>query len=119
MGTNECCYSNCSVIIPRLIYSAGDLAAAVVLTAFIVAGISVAVHLSLFYLIYKKKFLPKLQTEGQRSSPPATAESAPVIGDGSETRRRDDAKGNEMGAVALPMVRVNQNLAYGKINYKK
>ena len=77
VSSEQCCYSSCSIMIPRLIYSGGDLAAAITVTALLVAGISVAIHIAVFYWIYKKKFQPRMiktdkplrqQTKSSRSA---------------------------------------------------
>ena len=68
MASDQCCYSNCSIMIPRMIYSGGDLAAAIILTAILVAGISVAIHIAVFYWIYKKKFQPRMMTENRQTT---------------------------------------------------
>ena len=68
--TEDFCYSNCSVLIPRriILYSGGDLAAGIILTALLVAGISVVVHVAAFYLIYKKILKPRALTEAGKST---------------------------------------------------
>ena len=59
------CYSNCSVLIPRQViwYSGGDLAVGIILTALLVTGISVIVHVAVFYWVYKKILKPRVLAE--------------------------------------------------------
>lgn len=126
------CYSagNCSILIPRLIYSGGDLATAIILTAFLVAGISVAIHIAVFYWIYKKKLQPRMMKTAGESAVPrqpkrprsATGENITEVG---QLQMTYEFMGNESsattGAVAsksakpLPAPKIKQNLAYGKV----
>ena len=117
--TGECFYSNCSVIIPRLLYSGGDLAAAIILTALVVTGISVAIHLSVFYWIYKYKLKPRMKGEVQEAK---KLSSSAVIteddGEGVQVERkvqRDTIKLSSEQRIVLPVV--NRNLAYGRVDY--
>lgn len=99
----ECCHStsNCSIIIPRLIYSGGDLAAGIIVTALLVAGISVAVHIAVFYLIYQKKLKPRMMLEATRQS------------------SKDDDAGVTKTIPTGPLPVLTRNEAYGKVAYEK
>lgn len=103
---NEWCYSNCSILIPRLIYSGGDLAAGIILMSLFTAGVSVVIHTLLFYWIYQKKLKPRLLA-GARSS-----------------LKKDDAhptvaKGTAANVLTDSIPVINRNQAYGKVEYEK
>ena len=102
---NECCYSNCSILVPRLIYSGGDLAAGIILTAFFTAGVSVVVHILLFYWIYQKKLKPRLLAEANSS--PKEDEAHPAVIEGTANVLTD----------SIPVI--NRNQAYGQVKYEK
>lgn len=122
----DCCYSgNCSILIPRMIYTSGDLAAAIVVTAFLVGGISVAIHVSAFYWIYKKKLQPQMvktdkSARQRRNSMTATGEG--IAADVEQmtyefvSDDKDAATGaSNKSAKPLPAPRIKQNLAYDNV----
>lgn len=77
MSGDQCCCSNYSILIPQLIYSGGDLAAAIIVTALLVAGISVAIHIAVFYWIYKMKLQPRMmKTDTPLRQQPKSSRSA-------------------------------------------
>lgn len=101
---NECCYSNCSILVPRLIYSGGDLAAGIILTAIFTAGVSVVVHILLFYWIYQKKLKPRLLAEANGS--PKEDDACPAVIEGTANVLTD----------SVPVI--NRNQAYGQLQFK-
>ena len=124
------CYSagNCSILIPRLIYSGGDLATAIILTAFLVAGISVAIHIAVFYWIYKKKLQPRMMKTAGESAVPrqpkrprsATGENIAEVGQMTYEFMSDESSATTQAAASksakpLPAPKIKQNLAYGKV----
>ena len=77
MSGDQCCCSNYSILVPQLIYSGGDLAAAIIVTALLVAGISVAIHIAVFYWIYKMKLQPRMmKTDTPLRQQPKSSRSA-------------------------------------------
>ena len=117
---NECCYSNCSIIIPRLIYSGGDLAAAIILTALLVTGISVAIHIAVFYWIYKKKLQPQMMKTPGSSRQPKSSRSATGEGGGANVEHMvyefmKDESSTTAKSAPIPAPKIKQNLAYGKV----
>jgi hypothetical protein len=135
--TDQCCYGsgNCSILIlPRLIYSGGDLAAAIILTAFLVAGISVAIYIAIFYWIYKKKLQPRMVKTAGESAPrqlqPKRSRSARATGEGiaevgqmtyefmPESDESTVTTGASKSSKPLPAPKLKQNLAYGKVDVK-
>ena len=124
----ECCsLSNCSIVIPRLIYSSGDLATAIILTAFLVAGISVAIHIAVFYWIYKKKLQPRMMKAAGESAVPrqqkrpksATgqniAEVVQMTYEFCDENSTSTQAAASKSAKPLPAPKIKQNLAYGKV----
>ena len=113
---NECYYSNCSVILPRMLYTGGDLATAIILTALLVAGISVAIHIAVFYWIYKKKRLPR-KTLSSRRVPAESSRN--VLGErsgddlGQMTYECVDDENSEDTSARAPKIKKNE--AYGKV----
>lgn len=103
---NECCYSNCSILVPRLIYSGGDLVVGIILTAFFTVGISVAVLILLFYWIYQKKLKPRLLAEAS-GSPKEDDDARPGVTQGTANVLTD----------SIPVI--NRNQAYGQVKYEK
>ena len=109
-------------MIPRLIYSSGDLAAAIILTAILVAGISVAIHIAVFYWIYKKKFQPRMIKTDESSRQPKSSRSAR---DGEscadlaqmtyEFMSDENSAATATSARPIPAPKLKQNLAYGKV----
>ena len=111
------------IVIPRLIYSGGDLAAAIILTALLVAGISVAIHTAVFYWIYKKKFQPRMIKISETSRQPKSSRSATRESGGADIAHMTYEFVNDESSAAvrsapipapIPAPKVKQNLAYGK-----
>ena len=89
----NCCYSNCSVLIPRQLiwYSGGDLAVDIILTALLVTSISVIVHVVVFYWIYKKILKPRVLAENS-------------VGKGIKKAGNDPAYENVMQSQDIPVM---------------
>ena len=85
------------------------MAAAIILTALLVTGISVGVHIAVFYWIYKNKLKPKM-TEGE-----ASVVKKPTMPASVKVESEAEGTSEQMAAV-LPVV--NRNLAYGRVNYQ-
>ena len=77
-------------------YSGGDLAAGIILTALLVAGISVVVHITVFYWIYKKILKPRALAEVGKST----------------TKAVDDPPYEDICASTVVLPVVNRNEAY-------
>lgn len=111
MMSDQCSYTNCSVIIPRMIYTGGDLAAAIILTALFVAGITAALHIGAFYMVYKKRFLPKMTKTSTESRKAVVEESCTI---NYEPVDESSTPSPVTTRAPLPPPKIGINLAYQK-----